>query len=289
MVQETGNRLITAFQKQTEKIIYFCSAENIPPSLSVHEFRKSFKRMRGLLHFYDDRPDDFVLDCRTKIKSFSKFLSPIRESFVNIQIFDRIIVGNQLVPEKKIKAAREILAEKNRKLIDNQFLAETGYVQINAFIQDINEQVSKFGIARPSLVQLEEQICISYQQSYVIYQQIVAGSEASQFHELRKKLKRLWYQLDFLKYMHPRYFRLKSDQLNKITEQLGEDRDLSVFLEEIKFVGFDFDDDERLILVNQVDHQRELNRLKLLPWLKQFFNEPPIVFNQKMKKIFKIN
>ncbi len=166
MVQETGNRLITAFQKQTEKIIYFCSAGNISPNLSVHEFRKSFKRMRGLLHFYDDLSDEFVEECRTKIKQFGAFLSPIRESYVNLQLFDKIIAGNQLVPEKKIKAAREILVEKNKTRIDEQFLAEDGCEKIYAFIQDIDVRVNSFGSGRPSLYQLEEQVCLSFQQSY---------------------------------------------------------------------------------------------------------------------------
>ena len=288
MVQETGNRLITAFQKQTEKIIYFCSAENISPNLSVHEFRKSFKRMRGLLHFYDDQAGEFVLECRAKIKEFSAFLSPIRESFVNIQLLDRIIAGNQLIPERKIRAAREILVGKNRDLIEGQFLVDTGCEQIHDFIQNIDDKIKRFGSGRPSLFQLEEQVCISFQQSYEIYTGIEVDSEPSKLHELRKKLKRLWYQLDFLKFMHPRYFRMKSDQLNKITEQLGEDHDLFFFLKEIQTDDFDFDEEELIILVNLVEHQQELNRLKLMPWLKQFFNEPPEVFNQKMKKVFKI-
>jgi len=288
MVQETGNRLTAAFQKQTEKIIYFCSAENISPNLSVHEFRKSFKRLRGLLHFYDNQPDEFVIDCRTKIKAFSSFLSPIRESFINIQLFDRIIAGNQLVPERKIKAARDVLTEKNRVMVEDQYLSDNGCEKIFDFVQSINDKIKKFGSSRPAIVQLEEQVCISFLQSYNAYITIGIDAEPLEFHELRKKLKRLWYQLDFLKFMHPRYFRMKSDQLNKITEQLGEDHDIAVFLREIQSADYNFKEEERLILINQVQHQQELNRLKLMPWLKQFFIEPPEVFNQKMKKIFKI-
>ena len=283
MVQETGNRLIKAFQKQTEKIIYFCTAENISPNLSVHEFRKSFKRMRGLLHFYDNQPNEFIMECRLKVKEFGSYLTPIRESFVNIQLFDRIIAGNQMVLERKIKAARDILAEKNRKLVEGRFQSDNGCEKIHLFIQSIDDKINRFGSGRPTIYQLEEQVCISFQQSYEIYLDINADSEPSEMHGLRKKLKRLWYQLDFLKFLHPRYFRMKSDQLNKITEQLGEDHDLWVFLEEIKSTDYDFEDEERLILINQIEHQQELTRIKLMPWLKQFFNEPPEVFDQKMK------
>ena len=114
-------------------------------------------------------------------------------------------------------------------------------------------------------------------------------TDGNELHELRKKLKRLWYQLEFVKFMHPRYFRMKSDQLNKITENLGEDHDLYVFLNELNSDGFDFGSDELLILTNLIEHQRELNQLKMNPRIKQFFNEYPEDFNQKMNKIFKIS
>lgn len=288
MVQETGNRLVKAFQKQTEKIIYFCLAENISPNLSVHEFRKSFKRMRGLLHFYDDQPDEFVLEFREKIKAFGTFLSPIRESFINIQLFDRIFAGNQLVSEKKIKTARDILVEKNKERIENRYQTQNYGVVICNYVRSIDDRIDMFGSGRPSIYQFKDQVCKSYLMSYNLYQIIDAGSNVSELHELRKKLKRLWYQLDFLKFMHPRYFRMKSDQLNKITEQLGESHDINVFMNEMLSVEYDFDAEERVIIINLIEHQQELTQLKLMPWLKQFFNETPVDFDQKMVKIFKL-
>ena len=123
----------------------------------------------------------------------------------------------------------------------------------------------------------------------MVYQTLGDQSDAGEWHILRKRMKRLWYQLDFVKFLHPRFFKLKSDQLNKITEQLGEEHDLFIFLNELKSGYLPFDDSELQILENQVEHQRELNLLKLMPRLKQFFNEPPELFNQKMEKIFRIS
>ena len=107
-------------------------------------------------------------------------------------------------------------------------------------------------------------------------------------HELRKKLKRLWYQIDFIKFLHPRYFKLKSDQLNKITDQLGDDHDLHVFYENLIAEDYGFDEEELRILTNQVKHLRELNQMKLLPRLKQFFTVPPEEFDQKLERFFKL-
>lgn len=289
MVQEAGNRLISTLQKQAERIIYFCSAENVSPNLAVHEFRKSFKRLRALLFFYDEHPEEFPANYRNQIQQFCSFLAPLRESFVNIQIFERITANNNFISDRKLKAAKDSLSEKNKTLIESEFLGENGCETIQTFIKIFDLHPEIFGPGHPSMKQLMNQLSVSFQKSYSIHQRLTPLSEANEWHRLRKKLKRLWYQLDFVKFLHPRYFKLKSDQLNKITEQLGEDHDLQVFLDELKSGYLGFDAAELQILENQVEHLRELNRIKLLPRLKQFFNEPPEMFNQKMEKIFKFS
>lgn len=288
MAQETGNRLILTILKQTERVVYFCSVENVSPNLAVHEFRKSFKRIRALLHFFDDYPEGFPVDSRIQIQKFGRILAPLRESFINIQIFERITANQNFIPDRKLKTAKDILIEKNKTLNDSVFFADNSCGQIMNFIQTFSLQVDKYGSSPPSVKQLISPICISYLKSHTVYQTLGLQPEAGEWHVLRKRMKRLWYQLDFVKYLHPRYFKLKSDQLNKITEQLGEEHDLSVFLNELKSGQLPFDGAELKILENQVEHQRELNLLKLMPRLKQFFTESPELFNLKMEKIFRI-
>ena len=95
-------------------------------------------------------------------------------------------------------------------------------------------------------------------------------------------------ELDFVKFLHPRYLKMKTDQLNKITDQLGDDHDLHVFSENLQAESYGFDKEELRILVNQTEHLRELNLLKLQPRLKQFFTAPPEEFDQKLERFFKL-
>jgi hypothetical protein len=101
-------------------------------------------------------------------------------------------------------------------------------------------------------------------------------------------MKQLYYQFDFIRYVHPRFFRPKTYQLNTITEHLGEDHDLFVFLSELQTGEYDFGIEELEILENQVQHLREINRIKLFPKLKQFFIETPETFALKTGAFFKI-
>lgn len=289
MAQDAENRLITAFRKQNEKIIYFCSAENISPNVAVHEIRKSFKRIRALLKFYSECSVIFPRILIDELKAIGKILSPIRESFVNVQIFERVTEGNYPVSERKIKRVKELLSEKNKTETGAEFVEKEVCNSISMLTEKFESELEQLAIECPSSKQIKEQLSVSFLVGYELFKEIETGFTAEKLHKLRKILKRLWYQIDFIKFLHPRYFRLKSDQLNKITEQLGDDHDLFVFNQQLQLPEFKLLTDELLMVENLVEHQRELNMLKLTPRLKHFFNEPPEIFDRKLEKIFKIH
>lgn len=287
MVQNAGSRLIEAIQKQTEKISYFCSAENTSANLSVHEIRKSLKRMRALLNFYAEPAEEFYNYFNNQMRNFGIFLSPVRESFVNIQILDRISSGENLIPDKKIRDFKENLMEQNRVLVEKHIEEDNGCAIICEFIEAFREKLLDANTVQPAKHQIISQLLGSFQDAHAHFQKYDLNGNAEILHSLRKKLKRLWYQFDFIKFAHPRYFKLKSNQLNQITEHLGEDHDLFVFTEHLNTAETGFTPEELEIAKNQVNHLRELNLLRLAPKTKKFFQETPEAFRIKMEKIFK--
>jgi CHAD domain-containing protein len=288
MVQYTGSRLVKAISRQAEKAVYFCTAKNISANQKVHELRRSFKRLRALLRFYNEIPESPAGNLHNDIRNFGKLLAPIRESAVNVDLFEKEIASNSLLPEKKIRSARELLANKNRVLLEKGFMDNNLHNTIRTFFEGFEQILTAGNHEHPSKVHLYRGACQSYLTSYIYFSQMPSNPDAGEWHELRKKLKRLWYQLDFIRFLHPRYFKLKTDQLNKITDQLGDDHDLHVFAEDLLAGEYGFDEEELRIMKNQVENLRELNRLKLQPRLKQFFTAPPPEFEQKLERFFKL-
>ena len=288
MVQYIGNRLIQAISHQAEKASYFCTAENISSNQKVHELRRGFKRLRALLRFFNEIPDNPATQLNQDIRNFGKLLAPLREAAVNLDLFDKNISSNNHLPEKKIRSARELLVQKNRLLVERGFLENNLHNTIHTFFDGFDEILTKNSSEFPVRIQFFHEVSQSYLKSITIYRQFPAYPHPEEWHELRKKLKRLWYQLDFVKFLHPRYLKMKTDQLNKITDQLGDDHDLHVFAEDLLTESYGFDEEELRILVNQTEHLRELNLLKLQPRLKQFFTAPPEEFNQKLERFFKL-
>jgi CHAD domain-containing protein len=288
MVQNTGNRLVQSISRQADKTVYFCTAENISANQKVHELRRAFKRLRALLRFFIEIPGSPAGSLHNDIRNFGKLLAPIRESAVNADLFDKEIASNTHLPEKKIRNARELLANKNKVLLEKGFLNNNLHNTIRTFFDGFEQLLTGSNHEHPSKAHLFRGACLTYSASYLYYRQMPPDPGADEWHELRKKMKRLWYQLDFIKFLHPRYFKLKTDQLIKITDQLGDDHDLHVFAEDLLNEGYGFDEEELRIMSNQVENLRELNRLKLQPRLKQFFTAPPPEFEQKLERFFKL-
>jgi CHAD domain-containing protein len=288
MVQNIGNKLTQTITRQAEKASYFCTAENISSSQKIHELRRGFKRLRALLRFFNEIPDNPATQLNQDIRNFGKLLAPLRESAVNLELFDKEISSNKHLPEKKIRNARELLVQKNRRLVERGFLENNLHNTIRTFFDGFEIILTRNNSELPARIQLFHELSQSYLKSITVYRQLRPSPHPEEWHELRKKLKRLWYQLDFIKFLHPRYFKLKTDQLNKITDQLGDDHDLHVFSEDLLAESYGFDKEELRILANQTEHLRELNQLKLQPRLKQFFTAPPEEFDQKMERFFKV-
>jgi len=288
MIQDTGKKLTLAFQKHIDKVYYFCNAENISPNIAVHEIRKSFKRMRAFLIFYAKSSDSFSRDIKSEIKELGKSLSLARESAVNIQVFSRISEGNDLITEKRIKTIKGELIHKNTELTKNEFSKKEVCLEIQKTMKTIVSYLEHDHTELIPVPDICQVVCKSYYKGFNSFTKIINEHDSEELHNLRKKLKVLWYQLELFRYLQPRYLKIKSDQLHKITEQLGEDHDLYVFLNEIKTGNYKFDAGEIKIIENQVQHLKEINELRLSSRLKQFFVDEPEVFNTKMAQVFEL-
>lgn len=290
MVQNIRNKLSQLILHQVDKVEYFCNAKNISPNQAVHEFRKAFKRLRALLRFYERIPGSEILLLSENIQAFGKQLSPLRESYLNSIIHEKELTGRKLIPVRKISQTGKRLLLKNKLLIEENFSEQGICKPIAFFFSGFDLKLLNAGSSKLSRIHIVQEINDNYRKAFDQFQDFQEKEvTAEEFHSLRKKLKRLYYQLEFVRLLHPRYFKLKCEQLNCITDQLGDDHDLHVFSKELHQNDYGFSDEELHVIKNYVEHLRELNQLKLFPRLRQFFSESPEDFNHRINHAFKID
>lgn len=286
MANDIEDRLVQAIQKQVGKVNYYCSAKYILPDLAVHEIRKSFKRVRALLRFYPESLDEVLKDYSKQIKALAKFLTPARESSVNIQLWNRLGSGDKLFTQNKYQEIKDLLLRENKTLINDLNAEQNIFSEIKSFVFAIEARL--FGILfHPSVkIDVLKQISISYKKGYDLFNGMGATYDAEQYHELRKIMKAFCYQLDFAKVGQPKFFKLKSNALRKITEQLGEDHDWYVFQDEIKKEVYNLKTSEIETLGQQISLLQEPNFQKLFQRLQNFFIEPPDAFEEKIRSSY---
>lgn len=283
------DRVIELLIRQTRKVIYFCDAGNISTSMSVHEIRKSLKRIRAWMQFFEHLPIlDSIIDKKESLKEIAARLSDIRESFVNIALSDKYFTGKQYLPEKKVRMMNEILTKENQKQVETLFNGENYFKLVRQEISGFEKQVQALtGIVSEEIV--FNQLVENYFELNTLYEGIDwKNCSAGYLHSIRKKLKQLWYQYEVVKSHSARYFGSKIRQLNEITEILGNDHDNSVFSECIRQHCFvHLTNDDKHIFNNLIGHQQELAMLQLQVRLKQFFAESPEVFQKRLVRLLK--
>ena len=283
MAKGTEERLIQAIRKQTEKVTYFCLAENVLPDLTIHEIRKSFKRIRALLKFFPESVSETVQNYAKQIGGLAKLLTLARESTVNLQLFDKLCSESKLFTKQKCKELRVFFANENKRQITELISEKNILFKIKSFINDFETSLLR-NLADPAVkIDVLKQIYFSYDKGYNLFSEIGKKYDAVKYHKLRKVMKTLLYQLEFAKVDQPKYFKLKANTLRKIAEELGYDHDLFIFQSEIKNKIYNLNIDELRILEKQIKYLQESNFHKLFPRLKTFFKESPASFEKKIR------
>jgi CHAD domain-containing protein len=287
MVQTIEEKLVKAIQKQAEKVNYYCSAEKVLPDLAIHEIRKSFKRIRALLKFSPNYHQKDVENLVTEIKKLGKVLAPSRESNVNIQILERLSEEIQSVQSDKLTELKMLFAEEHKVILEDALKDRKVFMEIQVLVYDIERKILDWILHIEQQIDVREQICLNYEKAFNLFKQIKKADQDSELHDLRKHLKVLMYQIEFVRNDQPRFFKLKYNELRKLTERLGESHDCSVFLNDLKQNDFDIGTTELVLLEKQILTQFDLKNQKMIKRIQKFFSDFPEVFKDMVYKNYR--
>ncbi|NQU88203.1 MAG: CHAD domain-containing protein [Mariniphaga sp.] len=283
MIESSEDRVISLLLKQTRKIVYFCDAGNISTNMSVHEIRKSIKRIRALLHFFNYLPEiEPIVDENHKLRKIARALTEARESYVNHSLFEKHFSNKQFLPEKKVRLITAKLAEENHKQIRILISEKEYFNVIKNVILNLKQKIRSFNkIITAEYIQND--IIETYIEAYSLYKNSYGLYSSEHLHKIRIKLKQLWYQFEAIKTNQPKYFSAKTRQLNDITEILGTDHDNYILWLHINRNLFQYlNKEEQKVFENLIQHQHELAVSGLSIKLKQFFAEKSEEFEMRI-------
>jgi CHAD domain-containing protein len=282
MSLSSDNRILLLLFKQTHKIIYFCNADNLSVNTSVHEIRKSVKRIRAWLRFFKDNhgKNPFEEDDQ-RLHEWVRVLTDARESFVNYTLFDHYFSNKQFLPEKKVKQIIDALNKENQYQI-NKLYTEDYFSLIKNQIHSLILKTEQFKEAVPAS-SLHNELSETYEQAYALFFEGEEPFSREQLHKLRIKLKQLWFQFEAVKPAQARYFTTRTRQLNEGTEILGNDHDNFILLQHLRAHYWkNLSQGEQKMAENLMARQHERTLSRLSGKLKMLFRENPEAFRKKI-------
>ena len=285
MDKEYKHRLILVLEEQMFRVEDLCGSEDLSSEIKVHEIRKSFKRINALLRIFPESLKQEVLAFRQPMKSMARRLTQARETTVNLQFFETMCTEKQCFVLKEAKDLKAQLAKENfeclKELSEGESVFDVIYQQMQTGRHEFLEKLPEKNFEIDIAAELE----LSFQKSYELFKLVSKEYHPVEFHELRKRMKILWYQFEFV---HPGQTEVPgtlSEKLHNITDRLGDDHDWYIFLQEIEDDKYAVSDSFKASLEETIQQYQKANIEVLNQSLVEFFREENNEFRKAISNI----
>lgn len=276
-IQNPGNSLKFLMLRETENVVSQIRNDQGHMHRSIHEIRKSFKKIRSMLRLIRDeigyssyyRENVFYRDLSRSlsgIRTFRQHEACLR--YLQKRLPDSFKNGN----------ADRTLVDLSKQRDEYLFTLKEKriFISISKEIKNAKQRILDFDMAKDDFTLVEPGLKRMYKQGKFYYNKCLDKPSIENLHNLRKRVKYLWYQLLLLKPVFPKMIKASYKNFEILSELIGDHRDFLEFIhffEQSEYFRFD----EKLIseiygIVEQ-DNKERLEKSMLLG-AKLFFEKP---------------
>ncbi|SDR96700.1 CHAD domain-containing protein [Gramella sp. MAR_2010_147] len=214
---------------------------------AIHDIRKRMKKLRALARlFRDEMGEKEYKALNIRFRDLGREISSLRDLTAHLETLENLKsrYGKYLYKsffnsvEKNLENEREKLTD---ELSNKEFF--TGYLmeELTSIKSEINQwpvNSNNINIILPSIQRVYERGVKGMKKAY-------KTQTSEDFHEWRKRVKYLWYQLLLLQDTWPQFFESLEAEVHLLADYLGDDHDLMLFREKVLSEEFDLKDEEQ--------------------------------------------
>jgi len=197
---------------------------------AIHEARVCFKRIRAVLRliYGEIGPDNYKLENRA-YRDAGRQLSAARDTVVVADTLEELVdQANRYLDEPGIKVLRKRL----RRLRADQLGDDTQILpQLAENLRLARRRVEEWPLNNDRFIALAFGLKRVYRRGRRYYGITRTEGTVENFHEWRKQVKYLWYQMSILNPVWPKPLGTLANELGKLADYLSEDHDLAVLRE----------------------------------------------------------
>jgi CHAD domain-containing protein len=242
-------------REQLERALADIKDENLDRHEAVHQVRKRFKKIRGLIRLVRPAFEKTYQRENARLRDAARNLSAVRDAQSLIEGFDRLVssLPDDANGKKPFAGIRSHLVERRTQIAGEQ--ADVSQ-ELESLMKDINaalERVEEWELKARGF----EAIAGGFEKTYERAQRAMAvaaldKASAEDFHEWRKRVKYHWYHCRLLENLWKPLMRARRDEAKHLAELLGEDHDAALLDQLLEQYTGDFPDESEVLAFREV-------------------------------------
>jgi CHAD domain-containing protein len=307
--QETFRRAIPRLARdRIDRVLESLSEKPQPGAESIHEARKTLKSLRALLQLVRGSMDATVR--RTEnvfFRDAGRLLSPLRDPQALLEALDYFGGGHDRsgVSTLKQESLRAFI-EKFHKKIEQRLVHGLPSREVRKLLRElriVRRRAALWleGVPPGAGNEWEIFVGIGLRQTYrnakkLVWQFEVMGHQTSDdntWHELRKSAKALGYQLRLLKPIWPKMMNASVEEIDQLTDRLGDANDLAIL--RTKILNEPYDPSENLesaetrrIFLQMLDRRKQKLQSEAFKLAKLVYAEKPGQFERRLATYWRV-
>ncbi|MCU4173706.1 CHAD domain-containing protein [Carboxylicivirga sp. N1Y90] len=259
--------------------------------ISVHEIRKTLKRVRGVLRLirYDIGEELYHIE-NVKCRELARLLSKIRDLHVIISYLAECFEAEEIKVNEGsfIKFIDHLNTQKElalQKIVDNNV-----FQHISDKASDSKKAIENYPLNNLGPHTIQEGVTKVYQQCLGKMEESQLNLDDHSTHQLRKKVKYLLNQMLLMQEVWPDYFVHYSSSLKTVSDLLGDDHNLA---ETVAIIQECPDtiliQEEKDKMIKSINNEKSQIHDDVWPLLGKIFTEEPEAFVKRIKSYWLIS
>jgi len=276
-------------KEEIEKALYYLENKDTEdPDEVVHEVRKKLKKLRALVRLVrDDLGHGFYKKENVCFRDLGRKMSDARDEASIIETLDILKeqFEDQLYENTFKKLRRKLVARKEK--LTQPFFKGTALDKIQHVLLAQYEYVDSWPVSEHIDSVFMRSIERVYKRGVKALDKSLKSPKTKNFHEWRKRVKYLRYQISILTPVWPEYMEAMYRETHDLTDYIGLDHDLAIFKSVITQEDLMNSEDRKLLITLVNGHRTTLQTLSLQLG-KKVYHEKPKAFCERLFHYWKV-
>jgi CHAD domain-containing protein len=258
------------------------------PAEAVHEARKDIKKIRSALRLVRDALGDEVWRRENEhYRDVARKLGEFRDAEILVEALDEL--ADRFGAPAKERSARlhDQLERENRKAYEDGSV-ERAMSAAAAELAEGRPRIGELPLDGDGWEMIGPGIHRSYRRGRKRLRAVEELATVSGMHELRKRVKDLWYQLRLIREVDTALIGALADHAHDLSDHLGDDHDLAVLRDEVRRreAAFAEPSDQRHLL-EEIDQRRGELEFAAISLGHRIYDEKPKKFTRRIAQRYR--